>query len=193
MSWRDAEERADRDEIGRDPSRQSSGYILAIGLLVFVLAALLGLVFGAFDHVSAAESRHRASPTAEQVDYCREGLEALCVPSEPVSVDLDWRRRRELEIIHEGFRRDAQRGWFDCDGYVQHVVEALLLAGWPRGSLIWASGWTAEGVHHAWLSVRTSEGEFALDPLRKDITPARDVIEYSQVKVCEFVGECWRR
>lgn len=156
-----------------------------------ILGAIAWLVAGvALSH--AAESRRGASPTAEQVTYCEQGRGALCEPSEPVSVDLDWRRRRELEIIHDGFRRDAERGWLDCDGYVVDVVEKLIATGWPRGALIWGSGWTAEGVHHAWLVVRTDRGEIVLDPLRKDITWARDVVEYSHVKWCANVKNCRR-
>lgn len=178
---------------GRDP-RFPSGWWVGPAIIVGIV---LWIAIGSALSATAAESRRGAAPTLEQVDACQKGQQALCEPENAVSVDLTPKLRAQLKVIHEGRWRDAQRGWFDCDGYVLHVIEALLRIGVPPGAMAWGSGWTADGVHHAWLVVHVVDDgeprEIVMDPLQKNIGFGLDVVEYSQAKLCENLRECWRR
>lgn len=57
----------------------------------------------------------------------------------------------------------------DCDDYVMTKRSRLIRAGIPSGALRVAVVRTPRGEGHAILLVKTSEGEFALDNLRKTI------------------------
>jgi predicted transglutaminase-like cysteine proteinase len=173
---------------GRDPRFPSGWWVGPVIIIGIMLWIAIGLALSA----AAAESRRGAAPTSEMVDACQKGLDALCEPENAVSVDLTQNRLREIAEIHDGHRRAAARGWFDCDGYVLAMVASLTRLGVPPGAMAWGSGWTADGVHHAWLVLHTTDGEIMLDALRKDIGSGLGVLEYSQVKICENLRECWR-
>ncbi len=180
-------------------TNRKPGWRPPLWLIVVSAAGWLAVVwfFDGFNIVKAAEARRGAAPTDEMVQHCENGGSALCARSEPVSVDLTRERRWELERVHSVGRSQISDRC-DCDCFVVQAIEALARYGWPAGSMAWGSGWTAKGVHHAWLIVRTSDGEIVLDARLNHIAFAADVVEYSKVKACDWVDvranemECWR-
>lgn len=59
----------------------------------------------------------------------------------------------------------------DCKDYAATKRHELLARGWPSRALLLAEAITSWGEHHLVLVVRTMQGDFVLDNLRRDIRP----------------------
>lgn len=58
----------------------------------------------------------------------------------------------------------------DCEDYVLMKRHLLMKAGWPASSLLITVVRQSNGEGHAVLTVRTAEGDYVLDNLRRDVS-----------------------
>ena len=112
--------------------------------------------------------------------YCLDHI-AECTKSSKSQVAYTSKTRNLLASVNRAVNRsikplaDRREAWSlnpaygDCDDYVMTKRSRLIRAGIPSGALRVAVVRTPRGEGHAILIVKTSEGEFALDNLRKTI------------------------
>lgn len=72
---------------------------------------------------------------------------------------LDQEKYAKLE--HWDFMEEGGSG--DCEDFAITKAQKLLDAGWPAGALILTTGVSSRGNGHAWLTVRTDQGDYGLD------------------------------
>lgn len=155
---------------------------------VFAWVSLPPSIFGRFDDFAASLAGQLAAATAAQAPVSgippgdNEGPGAI------LTDDL-WKRVRQINgLINRQYRSatDAriygrneywarpsgnERRLADCEDYVLEKRAALIDAGVPADALTIATARTWRGEHHAVLILATSEGDFVLDNLVRDVRP----------------------
>jgi predicted transglutaminase-like cysteine proteinase len=151
-------------------------------------ASLPPSIFGRFDDFAMSLAGRLAATTAAQAPVSVIPTGDIEVPEAILTDDL-WERVRQINgQINRRYRSatDARiygrneywarpsgnaRRLADCEDYVLEKRVALIDAGVPADALTIATARTWRGEHHAVLILATSEGDFVLDNLVRDVLP----------------------
>ena len=121
------------------------------------------------------------------LEFCRRNAEVCADTTRATRVQLTDARWEQLREVQSDVNRSvrfvsdaAQYGqldWWtypgprggDCEDYVLEKQRRLIAMGWPRSSLVFATGMNEANVYHAVLVAVTDRGDFVLDNRRRSV------------------------